>query len=576
MRKLSDLQRMLQRIDGKGYKAFQDIKGDYDCGSFTLHVDHVQSDPFAPPSRMRVRVSQETASIPEELYTKKDRRIALQDYLTRAFARSAARKATGNKSGTLHIDRCGQEILERSAMLVQQGLVEARFSVGLPARGRSILGREAEQILCVQLPQVVQQALCYKNLDHKSLWLQVKICEDQETLRALLHENQLVAFVGQGAVLPRQSGVSDRPLSASEAVYFEVPQTMEVSFDLPYQGRVKGLGIPMGVTLIVGGGYHGKSTLLQSLQRGVYNHIPGDGRELVVTEQSAVKIRAEDGRSVSGVDIRSFISSLPFGRETGCFKSPNASGSTSQAANIMEALEADSRVLLLDEDTSATNFMIRDSRMQKLVAKEHEPITPFIDRVQELHQRFGVSTIMVLGGSGDYLDAADQVLMLKEYQPVEITDQARRVAAEYNNQRIQETIRPMQGITRRKPLRSSFKLDSRDKIKAKSVQSILFGRQQVDLSWLEQLVDPSQSRAIAEVFRLMAEEYAARDAYLDTILEDLQERIESQGLDALSRFQGKHPGDLARPRKQEISAALNRLRSLQVQQEQQADKGSQK
>ncbi|MGM0424743.1 MAG: ABC-ATPase domain-containing protein [Thermodesulfobacteriota bacterium] len=563
MRSQTELKKILQRISGRGYKAYKDLEGDYDCGWYSLHVDHVQSDPFAPPSRIRVGLPQAQAGFSEDLYFPEIRRIALQDYLTRAVARAAAR----GKSQALKIDSCGQEILERSSMLMQKDRVEARLSVSLPAKGRTIQGREAQEILCSQLPQIIQQSLIYENLVQDELFRHIQVCEDQETLRGMLQEQGLVAFVGNGSILPRASGVSERPLDKNEAIAFEAPGGMEYSFELPHQGRVNGLGIPAGVTLIVGGGYHGKSTMLQSLQRGVYNHIPDDGRELVVTEKSAFKIRAEDGRSVAGVDIQPFISSLPFGRQTGFFSSPNASGSTSQAANIMEALEAESRLLLLDEDTSATNFMIRDSRMQKLVAKEHEPITPFIDRVQELYKSFGVSTIMVLGGSGDYLDVADQVLMLKEYQPLEVTGQAREVAAQYQNQRVQESASPMQGITDRRPLQSSFRLGPKDKIKAKSLQGLAFGRQSVDLSWLEQLVDPSQTRAIAEVFRILAQEGLAQGKSLGQILEELEERLDGQGLDALSRFKGKHPGDLARPRKQEICAALNRLRSLRVEQE---------
>ncbi|MFP4480945.1 MAG: ABC-ATPase domain-containing protein [Desulfohalobiaceae bacterium] len=562
MRSQEQLKSILQRIDGKGYKAYKDLEGDYDCGWFSLHVDHVQSDPFAPPSRIRTGLSQQQAGLPGELYSKQVRRIALEDYLTRAVAR----RASEHKAQALKIDSCGQEILERSSMQVKEDRVEARLAVSLPARGRTILGRQAQDILCSQLPRILEAALIYQNLDQDSLFRHIQICEDQEVLRGMLQEQGLVAFVGNTSILPRASGISEKPLEQEQAIAFKAPQGLEYSFDLPYQGRVQGLGIPAGVTLIVGGGYHGKSTVLQSLQRGVYNHIPGDGRELVVSEESAVKIRAEDGRSVAGVDIQPFISSLPFGRQTGFFSSPNASGSTSQAANIMEALEAESRLLLLDEDTSATNFMIRDSRMQRLVAKENEPITPFIDRVQELYQSFGVSTVLVLGGSGDYLDVADQVLMLKEYQPLEITSQARQIAGEYQNQRLQESASPMQGITARQPLQASFKLGERDKIKAKSLQGLAFGRQSVDLSWLEQLVDPSQTRAIAEVFRILAKECLSRDKNLQQILQEIGACLDEQGLDALSRFKGKHPGDLARPRKQEISAALNRLRSLKVKQ----------
>ena len=169
-------------------------------------------------------------------------------------------------------------------------------------------------------------------------------------------------------------------------IHFVSPSSMEVTLNLPNHGPLKGMGIPKGITLIVGGGYHGKSTLLEALELGVYNHIAGDGREYVITESDAVKIRAEDGRSIKSADISLFINDLPNGKDTCCFYTEDASGSTSQAANVMEAIETGSRLLLIDEDTSATNFMIRDELMQRVVKRSQEPITPFIERVQWLAQ----------------------------------------------------------------------------------------------------------------------------------------------------------------------------------------------
>ncbi len=236
----------------------------------------------------------------------------------------------------------------------------------------------------------------------------------------------LVAFIANGAILPRESGVSEKPLTQG-ALPFLAPPSLEIEVELPNQGKIKGLGIKKGITLITGGGFHGKSTLLKALERGIYNHIPGDGREGVVTLESAVKIRAEDGRFIASTDISPFISNLPFNLDTQKFSTPNASGSTSQAANIIEALESKSKLLLLDEDTCATNFMIRDKRMQTLIHKEDEPITPFIDRVKELYTSFGVSTILVLGGCGDYLEVADTVIMMKNYKPLDVTLPAKKI-----------------------------------------------------------------------------------------------------------------------------------------------------
>ncbi|MEF8823812.1 MAG: ABC-ATPase domain-containing protein [Desulfohalobiaceae bacterium] len=560
MRQSDDLRSTLKRIDGKGYKAYKDIQGDYDLGGFVLHIDNVQSDPYAPPSKMRVSLPQSRAGFPEEMFSNRVRRVALEDYLTRCFLRACSR----SQQRDVGIDRPGQEILERTTMRVDADRVEARITVGLPAKGRSILGRKAEQILLRDLPEMVDSSLILQNLQRERLWEHIRICEDQEVLRRELADKGLVAFVGNDAILPRKSGVSDEPMPRSKAIPFVAPPEQEVSVELPHSGTVTGMGVSQGVTLVVGGGYHGKSTLLKALERSVYNHVSGDGREYVVCDQSAVKIRAEDGRCVTHVNIEPFISDLPFGEDTSRFASDNASGSTSQAANIMEALEAESRLLLLDEDTSATNFMIRDGRMQHLVAKEDEPITPFIDRVRELSSEMGISTILVLGGSGDYFELADTVLMLKEYRPFDVTARARELAQMYATQRRTEIKEPLEGVTPRVPLRKSFQLGERDKIKTKGLTTVLVGRATIDLSQVEQLVDESQTRSIAAMFKKLGEESANGEMSLSERVDALLESIREQGLDVLSGFRGKHPGYMALPRKQELCAAVNRYRKLQV------------
>lgn len=202
------------------------------------------------------------------------------------------------------------------------------------------------------------------------------------------------------SVLPRESGISSRPLK--DSVPFMSPQSLRVSMKLPHEGTIYGMGIPAGITLIVGGGYHGKSTLLNALELGVYNHIAGDGREYVITDDSALKLRSEDGRFIRNVDISLFINDLPNKKDTRCFSTEDASGSTSQAAGIVEGIEAGSKVFLLDEDTSATNFMVRDTFMQEVISREKEPITPFLERAGDLYEKAGISTILVAGSSGAF------------------------------------------------------------------------------------------------------------------------------------------------------------------------------
>ena len=582
MRDIDQLRSTLRRIDRRGYKAYRDIAGDYRVDRFTtLHIDHVQGDPFAAPSRLRLRISQSEAAFPPALFETQIRRLALRDYLARRVEAAIGRIAKGHrgsgKSGRIDIDAGRQEVLDRTAVIVDDGFVEARLQVGLPAAGRSVLGREASEMLCDELPQVGQQALRWVSTPREACEAFVHCIDNQEAIRTQLAAQGLVAFVADGAVLPRESGATDRPLRHG-AIPMKSDDTLRVSFDVPHPvygpkgptRTLEGLGIPRGVTLIVGGGYHGKSTLLQALQRGVYPHVPGDGREYVVTDPNAVKIRAEDGRRVENVDISAFIASLPQGRGTADFRSEDASGSTSQAANILEAIEVGASVLLLDEDTSATNFMVRDARMQALVHKEHEPITPFLDRVRELYEQVGVSSVLVMGGCGDYFDMADTVVLMREYQPHDVTEEARRISTELPSQRQAEAREQMASVAERVPVASSFDASHGRrsvKIDAREVDQIRFGDESIELRCVEQLLDRSQTRAVGYCILRAATTHMDGRRCLREVLDRLETELEQVGLDGLDPFHrgDHHPGNFARPRRHEIASAINRLRTLRVE-----------
>jgi len=566
MKTAEDLKRTLFRIDGRGYKAYKDIEGTYSFGEFDLAIDHVQGDPFAEPSRLRVTVSQRNAAFPQSTYANRVREIALRDYLARSFDRALKRRTgavsgTG-KSGAVIIDVPGQEVLDRSAVLLDGGRVEARFKAGLPAGGRRIMGKAAARMLIDELPEVVADSLYYRNLEEKDLARHIEVFEDQETMRGALRAKGLVAFVADGAILPRKSGIDNRPLPAGEAVSFKTPPSLAVDLETPNAGTLMGMGIPEGVTLIAGGGFHGKSTLLRALELGVYSHIPGDGRERVVARDDAVKIRAEDGRSVENVDISPFIGDLPYGRSTARFSTENASGSTSQAANIMEALESGSKLLLIDEDTSATNFMIRDARMQRLVPAGKEPITPLVDLAVPLYRDLGVSTVIVMGGSGDYLDVAGKVIMMDSYHAKDASGEARDIVRELPCVRDPSAANwPRAGAGRFFDPRS---LDAsrgrRERVAARGIGTILFGRRTIDLSAVEQLVDESQTRAIGDALIYMRDNYMiTKELQLSGMLDELDRLLDKTGLDSIMR--GRF-GDRARPRRYEVSAALNRLRGI--------------
>lgn len=455
MKSAQALEQILTSLDGQKYGAYKQIKDLYKFNLFKLRIDHIQADSFAPPSKMSVVIDRQQAKFPDSLLNSELKQRAVSDYLTRVFHKQIQSiVAQDKKVSKIQIDSCGQEILERTAVVIKNHQIEARIEVGLPARGRTILGRIARHTLINVLPQIVEHALCYRNINGSQLQQQVELVMDQEEIRQQLVKRDLVAFVANGAILPRKSGVSDLPMN--NAIEFKSPKQYEIVMKLSSGKVIKGMGIPKGITLIVGGGYHGKSTLLEALERGVYNHIAGDGREYVITNQDAMKIRAEDGRSIQNVNIQPFIDHLPGEKDTIHFSTENASGSTSQAANVMEALESQASLLLIDEDTSATNFMIRDGRMQRLIAPEKEPITPFSNKVKALYDDHNVSTILIVGGSGDYFDVADQVLMMDEYVLKDVTQQAKDIAQSDGYQRKVSSHNQFGHIPSRIPLRASF------------------------------------------------------------------------------------------------------------------------
>ncbi len=561
-----DLRRKILRLDGRGYKAYKALRGAYAFPRFILYLDHIQGDPFAAPTAARVIIPQREAGFPVALVTHPARQVGLAHYLAERFAAAARRvsrpRGTGH-SGQIRILPVGQQMLRRTALRVDADAVEARFTVGLPAAGRRILAHEAVELLLHDLPRVVAESLFYAAVDPAAAQAYAYTAEDAEALRAMLEARGWVAFLAEGSLLPRRSGVDDRPLESG--VPLTAPPTLRAEVTLPHAGRVAGLIIPQGVTLIVGGGFHGKSTLLRALEYGIYNHKPGDGRERVVSHPATVKIRAEDGRYVAGVDISGFINHLPGGRPTDFFHTENASGSTSQAAAIMEALELGARVLLIDEDTAATNFMIRDRRMQALVRKDKEPITPFIDRVRELYTERGVSTVLVIGGSGDYLDVADTVIWMDEYRPRDATEEARAVAARFPTGRVREAQGPLPH-PRRVPLPGSVQAAKGRKpavVKAPSRKALQLGRHTVDLAAVTQLVEAAQVRAIGWALVYAHERYMDGRRTLAQVAAALQADLEAGGLDILARH-GYPPNDLAEFRPLEWAAAFNRLRTARV------------
>ncbi|AMS06556.1 ATPase [Acidipropionibacterium acidipropionici] len=552
MRDVNDLEDLLHSIDGRGYGGYKRLAGSFALPGCRVAVDHVQADPYAPPALVRVMVDADQAGLPDDLVDDRAGRVATADFLTRGLVDAL------RSHRDVSIGQVGQEVLERTHVVILPDRLEARLQVQLPAAGRRVKGRQAFRILSEDLPDIAD-LLLHHNLDAARLRTHVALCRDQEALRGRLAGLGLVAFVADGSVLPRRSGDSDLPLD--EAVPFTSPESLRVDVDLPSGRRLTGMGVPEGVTVIVGGGYHGKSTLLRALERGVHPHIGGDGREWVVTRPDAVAVRAEDGRSVTGTDISAFIADLPSGTRTERFSTTNASGSTSQAANLAEAVEAGASALLIDEDTSATNFMIRDERMRRLIPADREPITPFVDRVRPLRRERGVSTVLVAGGSGAFFDVADHVIAMERYLPCDVTARAREIAGIAAPAETQEAV--FEPTPERIPARGCLPPAGRRRpARARGTDTIQIDRQIIDLSALSQLVDPAQTAAIARVLDRISELLDGTIGIVEATAR-IDELIDAEGLDALSGFRG-HPGFLARPRTFEIGAALNRYRDLRL------------
>ena len=568
MQTAAELRSLLNRIDRRGYPAYKDTRGTYQFPNYILSIDHVQGDPFAAPSRLSILVKGRAAGFPPELYDRPHRRIALQDQLTRRFGAAAERfsfQAKGSgQSGLIAVSRCGQEVLERTACRLdpKSGDVLMRFQVGFPANGRTVNAGELGKILFDFLPKCAEQALFYQNIDRERLRAAVDLAEDQHCVREQLPGLGLCAFVANGSVLPRASGVSSKPMG--DGVKFMSPKELEVTLDLPRGRRITGMGIRRGVTLIVGGGYHGKSTLLGALELGVYDHIAGDGREYVITDPSAVKIRAEDGRSIRKTDISLFISDLPNGKDTAAFETEDASGSTSQAANVIESIEAGTSLLLIDEDTSATNFMVRDELMQRVIRRDMEPITPFIERVRELYEEYGVSTILVAGSSGAYFHVADTVIQMDRYVPRDITALAK---AEAGNFPIRvDPPKPAAPLCfdRRPQPSPSFSGGDRTKIKTLPREGVMVNKEVIDLRYVEQLVDSEQLTALGYCVVYAQRNLLDGRRDLRRVADELEAAIDRGTLAALCGDRSGVPG-LARPRRQEILACLNRCRGLRIQ-----------
>ncbi len=423
-----------------------------------------------------------------------------------------------------------------------------RIQVQLPKKKL----RRALRMLCKDLPDAVDRFVS----EFGGTETAAALAKKQAAIRAWLKNSDYCAFVANGSILPRAKG-TDLPMP--DAVPFRSAPDDEIEIF-----GVKGMGIKKGVTVITGGGYSGKSTLLDAISAGIYDHVTGDGRELCITDDSAVTISAEDGRSVKHVNISPFIKWLP-GGDTRDFSSDHASGSTSQAANIMEAVECNAKLLLIDEDRSATNFMIRDRMMKALIEKE--PITPFTDRVNELYKAHGVSTILVIGGSGEYLSVADKVYMMEDYLIRDVTEKAKNICCPYNT----NNVLPHPADWKQCRALYSDRFSSypegsgTERLEVSEMGSIIIGDENTDVRGLHDIVSPRQLDTLGFMLRYLEVTNADRRIDLDKKINEMYERIDDEGIDFLySPFFTTCERFLDLPRKQELTALINRMRKINM------------
>lgn len=557
------LSSILSRIDGRGYPLYKQLRGEYQFEGFSLHMVHVQGDPFAAPSKLAVQVPVERLGLAASDIANLSRRIGLEDGILRTFGAALNRvghSRGSGKSGQWTILRAGQLMVPRTAVELGAQWLTVRFTVGLPAAGRKILGAEAKQLLIKELPEIVRSGLFECDA---SVWKRhADSNEDQDYLRELLTQKGWVSFIANGSTLARASGADDGPLTQN-SIGWKSPIELEQKVKLPNAGEIKGTAIGQGVTLICGGGFHGKSTLLRVMTAAVYNHIPGDGRELCSSIYEAVSIRAEDGRSVKKVNISPFISGLPNQSDTSQFSTQNASGSTSQAANIVESLEMGALALFIDEDTTATNFMVRDRRMQELISNEQEPITAFVDTIRNLYEQRAVSIVLVVGGSGDYFDIADRAILMEKYTPRVVTPEVRRIVRDFPTQRKLEPARSFEERASRHPTSDTFKtsVHRAPRVRTHQTRTITFGEEQIDISLMGQLFDEGQPKTIGDWIKDCSMGRLDGNSDMRTICGSFESYCKQFGL--FKALPGDN-GDRVFVRRFELAAALNRLRSLQV------------
>ncbi len=556
----NDLNKAFVALDKGAERDVRIIAGSYAFEDFVLIIDHIPDNPEKQPSRIRVNMPLKNAKFPFDVFNTKSREIAARDFIARHFAFKAERyslSSKSGKSGKISIDRQSLELLETNSVVVGDDSIEIRFIIDLPVKKWKVHSQTAVELLTKKVPGIVRECLIFENIDAEKLACWVETNEDADTLRNELAEKGLVAFIADGSILTRHL-----PEDSKKIVPLKSPEELSVTFDLPNRGKVHGMGIPAGITLITGGCSHGKSTLLRAIELGVYNHINGDGRELAVTVPDAVGIRVEEGRRVENVDISPLIGQISEKISTKHFYARSAFPATSFAANIMETLEVGTSLMLFDDETIVSGFVGRDARFQTLIPDEEEVLTPLIDFLPMLRDEHGISSIIV-GGSGDFFDIADTVIAMRNFVAYSVTDEVQCIARENPSGRIRKNNVHFTFPPGRCPIATSLeplKTDKTYPVKTLTRGYVQYGDEYIDVSKVTQFVNQSQSRAIARGIA-MARRLMDGSKSLGEVVNKVIDRVKNVGLDTLSN---RYMGDLASFRAYELAAAINRMKNLKV------------
>jgi len=572
------LSSLIESISDQPYQKIQKLKGRFVFPQFTFQFLRIQGSPGANPGSIAtVKISLKASALPE---TSPHSRLALADFLIRRFNLGIDLFALQNRgrdgSGSFHTIALSQKMLERDSVLFNEGEIELRFIFSLPAkgsRGGSFDAKQTEVMFNQELTSIVDFTFYYKNYDNASKKLLLRFQEIQNTRQEIeqyMRQHGLVVFINNGAHLPRQSGICDKPSLGTEIQKFQSPKTCQINIPLSGNTSIQGMAIKQGVTCITGGGYHGKSTLLQAILAGVYAHIPDDGREYIVTREDAVFIRAEEGRSIQQVNISSFIGQLPNGIRTDNFCTRNASGSTSQAASIIEAFETGSRFLLFDEDTCATNFLFRDKLINKVLDSTKEPIKPLYSTVRSLWKQHNTSMIFVVGGLGSFLQKADTCLQMENYICKDISNKVREQLGEivedenitlnFDNNRHLSTNNFNPAYTNQ---RLKKEIPKRIKDLRNAPKQLEYGLDLINLEALPHVVEAPQMLSIGYCLLMLHKKIQQPPPQsIEYWLKWLYSELDQYGL---SYLQAEYPGTLSLPRKYEVAAAINRIRSLNLE-----------